>query len=84
MKIPEDIIWDEIYAKERINILKGIENFEFLQSNSKEKFHQFNITIHGNTSNYEAILDEFILIWEKKNNDNYTIIKSILISLLNI
>lgn len=81
---PEDIIWDETYAKDRITLLKGMENHVFEQSNSKDKIYQYNIIIHENTSNYEAILDEFILIWKKKSDENYHIIKDILSNLITI
>lgn len=81
---PEDIIWDETYAKDRITILKGIENHVFEQSNSKDKFYQYNIIIHEDTSNYEAILDEFILIWKKKSDESYHIIKDTLSDLITI
>ncbi len=78
LDIPEDIIWDEIYAKEKVKSLLGENNYIPTGANSKDKFVNLCIKLFDSTSNYESLIDEFIVKWKAKRDGNYIEIERML------
>lgn len=82
LDIPEDIIWDELYAKEKVKSLLGENNYIPTGANSKEKFVNLCRKLFDSTSNYELLIDEFIVKWKAKRDDNYVEIEGMLNAIL--
>lgn len=82
LELPEDIIWNEAYAIEKVTSILGENNYLPLGTNSKEKFHNLCLKLFGNTSNYEALIDEFIIKWKINRDPNYVEIERMLTEIL--
>ncbi|MFC7345391.1 ATP-dependent endonuclease [Chryseobacterium zhengzhouense] len=81
--IPEDIIWNDDYAKRKVVMLLDEENYIAPGLTSKEKFYNLCIKLFGNTANYDILIDEFIIKWKNSNDENYGIIETMLTNILD-
>lgn len=80
--LPEDIIWDEDYAKQKVKLLLDERNYAPIGATSKEKFYNLCDKLFNDTSNYEALIDEFIVKWKAKRDTNFEEIEILLNEIL--
>lgn len=77
--IPEEIIWDDDYAINRITDLNGEQEENVLDEikvgNHKDWFVNLCVKVYGDSKNLNALHREFIINWHRKNDNN---LKSIL------
>jgi predicted ATP-dependent endonuclease of OLD family len=81
LQIPEDIVWDEEFAKQLLKLLhpkKDISIITEKSSNSKDLIFNFCIECYGGSSQYNFTLIQFITNWLNKEDDNYSYIKDLI------
>lgn len=81
LEIPEDIIWDEEFAKQLLKLLQPKKNISSIiekSSNSKDMIFDFCIECYGDSSQYHSTLLNFITNWLRKEDENYVIIKDLI------
>ena len=81
LEIPEDIIWDEEFAKHFLKLLqpeKDISTIIKKSSNSKDMIFNFCMECYGDSNQYESTLIQFITNWLNKEDENYIIIRDII------
>lgn len=81
LQIPEDIVWDEEFAKQLLKLLhpkKDISIITEKSSNSKDLIFNFCIECYGDSSQYNFTLIQFITNWLNKEDDNYSYIKDLI------
>ncbi len=81
-KIPEEIIWDDDYAVNRITDLNGEQEDNVLDDikvgNSKEWFINLCEKVYGDRRNLNALHQEFIINWHRKGDNNLSSILGII------
>jgi predicted ATPase len=81
LMIPEDIIWDEEFAKKLLKLLQPQKDISIItqkSSNSKDLIFNFCIECYGKSSQYESTLIQFITNWLNKGDENYSYIKDLI------
>jgi len=81
LMIPEDIIWDEKFAKKLLKLLqpqKDISTVIKKSTNSKELIFNFCIECYGESDQYESTIIQFVTNWLNKKDDNFVIIKDLI------
>lgn len=80
--IPEEIIWDDDYAINRITDLNGEQEENVLDEikvgNHKDWFVNLCIMVYGDSKNLNALHREFIINWHRKNDNNLNSILEII------
>lgn len=74
MSIPEDIIWDDIFAEKHLKLLhpeKSIEDIKRTSKNSKDLLYNYCLEYFEDKSQYNAIIHLFTKNWLKKEDLNY-------------
>lgn len=76
--IPEDIIWDQSFAKQKLALVwPEKENIDFDKDN-KENLKNLCMELYDSIENHPLLIDEFILNWVQKKDDNFVKITKIL------
>ena len=86
LSIPEDIIWDEEFAKKLLKLLKPNKELSIItsaSSNSKELLFNFCIECYGESDQYESTVLQFVSNWLNKEDVNFSSIKSLINQLKN-
>ncbi|MDA8595222.1 hypothetical protein N9L20_01970 [Flavobacteriaceae bacterium] len=86
-EIPEDIIWDEEFAKQFSKLLHPKTDFSTItnkSNNSKEMIFNFCLEYYGDSNQYNSTLIQFIANWLNKKDENYTFIKDLIHRLKNL
>lgn len=86
LTIPEDIIWDEIFAKKLLKLIqpdKDISTITKISSNSKELIFNFCRECYGESTQYESTILQFVTNWINKEDANYIYIKDLINQLRN-
>jgi predicted ATPase len=81
LMIPEDIIWDENFAKELLKLLHPKKDISIVTqkwSNSKDLVFNFCIECYGTTNEYDSTLLLFITNWLNKQDENYIHIRDLI------
>lgn len=74
LNLPEDIIWDEEFAKKLLNLLqpnKDISEIITNSNNSKELIFNFSKECYGESSQYGSTILQFTTNWLNKEDENY-------------
>jgi hypothetical protein len=85
LNIPEDIIWDENFAKTLLNIFqpkKDISEIVTNSNNSKDLLFNFCKECYGQNQ-YESTILQFTMNWLNKEDENYIYIKDLINKLKN-
>ncbi len=81
-RIPEEIIWDDDYALNRITDLHGEQNGKILDEikngDTKKWFINLCEKIYGDKENLDALHREFIINWYRKSDENLDLIIDII------
>jgi len=86
LSIPEDIIWDEDFAKKLLELMKPNKELSIItnaSSNSKELLFNFCIECYGESDQYESTVLQFVSNWLNKEDVNFSSIKSLINKLKN-
>jgi predicted ATPase len=86
LEIPEDIIWDEEFAKQLLELLqpkKDISSIIKKSGNSKDMIFNFCLECYGDSNQYNSTLIQFITNWLHKEDENYIIIRDLIDQLKN-
>jgi len=86
LSIPEDIIWDEVFATNLLNLLHPNKDFSVITQkshNSKDLIFNFCTEFYGDNNQYESILIQFIANWLNKEDENYSYIRSLINQMKN-
>ncbi|MQP53471.1 AAA family ATPase [Flavobacterium sp. LMO9] len=84
LKIPEDIIWDNEFALNKLNDLSNEDGEKVLadindqSKDSKEKFLKLSLVIYNSTEQIESLYIDFIMYWLKKEDENYIYLKDLI------
>ncbi|MGM1055721.1 MAG: ATP-dependent nuclease [Bacteroidota bacterium] len=73
-EIPEEIIWNDEFAVEKIQSLRGdlIEELEKINTDDKkESFKNLCILLYGNLNSLDVLQHEFIIKWLQKSDSSY-------------
>lgn len=84
--IPEDIIWDEVFAENFLKLLQPTKDFSTIiesAKNSKDKIFKFCTECYGENSLFESTILQFTTNWLNKEDENYTYICDLLEKLKN-
>ncbi|MBO3116797.1 ATP-binding protein [Winogradskyella sp. DF17] len=84
--IPEDIIWDEDFAKKLLKLLKPDKDISIIKSassNSKELLFNFCIQCYGESKQYESTVLQFVSNWLNKEDTHFLNIKNLINQLKN-
>jgi predicted ATPase len=79
--IPEEIIWDEEFAKKLLNLLhpnKDILVITQKSNNSKDLIFNFCVECYGENNQYESTILQFITNWLNKNDENLKYLESLI------
>lgn len=80
--IPEEIIWDDDYAVNRITDLNGEQEDNVLDEikvgSHKDWFVNLCVKVYGDSKNLNALHREFIINWHRKNDNNLNSILEII------
>lgn len=74
LSIPEDIIWDEEFARNFLNLIQPHKNISTIidsSNNSKELIFNFCNECYGNSIQYENTVLQFVTNWVNKEDENY-------------
>ncbi len=86
LKLPEDIIWDEKFAKKLLELIqpnKDISTITQKSSNSKDLIFNFCIECYGDSNQYDSTVIQFVANWINKEDKNYDYIKDLIDNLKN-
>jgi predicted ATPase len=84
--IPEDMIWDEIFAKKLLKLLhpnKDISVVTQKSKNSKDLIFNFCVECYADNNQFESTLIQFITNWLHKEDENYCYIRDLINQLKN-
>jgi len=84
--IPEDIIWDEVFAEKLLKLLhpnKDISVITQKSKNSKDLIFNFCVECYGNSNQFESTLIHFITNWLHKEDVNYCYLTDLINQLKN-
>ena len=76
-QIPEEIIWDDEFAKSKINILfPELDSADVLQNikregDAKDWFHNLTLELYGESLHIKTLLLDFIGVWYLKQNEDF-------------
>lgn len=79
--IPEDIVWDEEYAENRLKSLCPEKNLKEIikdAKDSKEMLYKLCLELYGSSSHMKTLSLEFIRKWLNKKNESFNNIKTII------
>jgi predicted ATPase len=86
LSIPEDIIWDEEFAKNLLKLLKpnkDISSITKISTNSKELLFNFCDECYGESNQYESTILQFVGNWINKEDVNFEYVKDLINQLKN-
>ena len=89
LKIPEDIIWNNELALNKLKDLSHKDEQQELtkinqeSKDSKEKFLNLSIIIYNSTEQIESLHIDFIIYWLKKEDENFNYLKDLINQIKN-
>jgi hypothetical protein len=86
LMIPEDIIWDNEFAKKLLSVLQPNNDISVItkkSKNSKDLIFNFSVGCYGDSNQFESTLIQFIANWLHKKDVNYCYLTDLINQLKN-